>query len=610
MKAVPITRVVPDEHEADKRPLSLQLLRRLFQYTRPYARQRNWLLVAVALRSLQMPALAWALGAVINGPIAGSDVHGMMGGAAGYLALAAVTALTLHYRQRLALELGEAVVHDLRRDLFRQYLRMPMSYYDRTKLGRFISRLTTDVEAMRAGVQNVLFVSLVTFGQGCVAAVLMAWYDAVLFGLVLAVAPAVWLINRFFRRRLSTAHRALQESWSRVTSTVAESVGGIRVTQGFVRQKINAGFFSELVTDHSKYNLGVARTSGVFLPLLELNTQFFTAAMIVLGGYRVLSPAHQIPAGTLVQFFFLANLFFEPFRAIGNQYNNALTAMAGAERVFKLLDTPPDWEDAPDAEDLGRITPATATGAHVEFRQVSFRYVPDRPALHEVSFVAEPGQTVALVGETGSGKSSVINLLSKFYLPTAGTVLLDGRDLRRITSDSLHRQLGMVTQQNFLFTGTLLENIRVGRPAATEEDVVAAIRQLGFLDLIGALPAGLATRVGERGVGLSVGQRQLICFARAFIANPRILILDEATSAVDAVTEARIQESLAKLLHGRTSFVVAHRLSTIRQADLLLVLDHGRIVERGTHEQLVTAGGVYAGLHRQFLRAGDAPVQD
>ncbi len=597
-KPVPITRILRDEdYETEKRPLSLTLLGRLFRYTRPYARKRNWLLFAVVLRALQLPALAWAIGAVINGPIANRDPRGVMWAGLGFLALAAFTHFTFHFRQRLALELGEAVVHDLRRDLFHHFLRMPMSFFNRTKLGRIISRVTSDAEAMRTGVQDVLFMSLVQGGQALVAAVLMCWYDGVLFLVVLGLAPAIWVTNRFFRRRLSEAHRMVQESWSRVTATIAESVSGIRVTQGFVRQELNAGFFSELVTDHSKYNLGVARTSGVFLPLLELNTQFFMAALVVLGGYRVLSPDLHVPVGTVVQFFFLANLFFDPVRVIGNQYNQSLAAMAGAERVFKVLDTPPEWEDAPEAVEWGSKAAPT-----VEFRHVSFGYGTDRPALRAVSFVAEPGQTVALVGQTGSGKSSIINLIAKFYLPNAGEVFIDGLEIRRLRSDSLHRQMGLVSQQNFLFTGTIMDNIRVGRPTAKDEEVIAAVRQLGFLDLIGALPAGLATRVGERGAGLSLGQRQLVCFARASIADPRILILDEATSSVDAVTEARIQESLVTLLRGRTSFVVAHRLSTIRQADLILVLDHGRIVERGTHKQLLEAGGVYAGLHAEFVQ--------
>jgi ATP-binding cassette subfamily B protein len=434
----------------------------------------------------------------------------------------------------------------------------------------------------------------------------MLWYDWVLFLVVLAMAPILWALNYHFRRKLSLANRQVQESWSRVTATLAESVNGIRVTQGFVRQDVNTGLFNDLITDHSKFNLGVARASGVFLPVLELNSQFFTAALLVVGGWRVLHPGIQMPVGNLIQFFFLANLFLGAIQPIGQMYNQALVAMAGAERVFNVLDAKPDWEEPPTAVDLPRHAQEDRKeGARVEFRHVTFSYVKDRPALNDVSFVAEPGQAVALVGHTGGGKSSTINLIAKFYLPTEGAVLIDGHDTREIKGDSLHRQMGIVSQQNFLFIGTVIDNIRVGRPGAADEEVIEAVRRLDFLDLIGALPAGFSTQVGEQGANLSLGQRQLVCFARAMLANPRILILDEATSAVDAMTEARIQGALVKLLKGRTSFVVAHRLSTIRHADVVLVLDHGRIVERGTHSQLLAAGGIYANLYRQFVRAGE-----
>jgi ATP-binding cassette subfamily B protein len=541
-----------------------------------------------------------------------------MWGAVGYLLFAAFTQLCFHYRQRLALELGESVIQDLRRDIFKHLLRMPMSFYNRTKLGRIISRYTSDAEAMRVGWQDVFFVTSVQAGQMLVCAVLMLWYDWVLFLVVLAMAPTLAALNYHFRRTLSRANREVQESWSRVTATLAESVNGIRVTQGFVRQDVNSGLFTDLLMDHSSYNLGVARASGIFLPMLELNSQTFTAALIVIGGYRVLNPGIHMDVGNLIEFFFLANMFFSSIQPIGQQYSQALTAMAGAERVFRLLDTKPDWEEPPEVVELvdprarpqlatekgparGPVSP-TMLGARVEFRDVIFGYGTDRPALIGMSFVAEPGQTVALVAHTGSGKSSIVNLITKFYLPQQGSVLIDGFDTREILGDSLHRQMGIVSQQNFLFTGTVMDNIRFAKPGATDEEVVDAVRKLDFLDVIGSLSAGFSTPVGERGANLSLGQRQLICFARAMLADPRILILDEATSSVDAMTEARIQKALAKLVEGRTSFVVAHRLSTIRHADLVVVLDHGKIVERGTHRQLLASNGTYAEMYRQFIR--------
>jgi len=620
-----IRREPSDEDEISQRPLQLALIWRMFRYTKPHARRRNWLFALVILRSIQLPMLAWALGAVINGPISRHDPRGIIWGAIGFLVLAAVTQFCFHFRQRLALELGESVIQDLRRDIFQHLLRMPMSFYNRTKIGRIISRYTSDAEAMRVGWQDVFFITAVQAGQMIISGLLMLWYDRVLFLVVVAMAPVLGVLNYHFRRSLSLANRQVQESWSRVTATLAESVTGIRVTQGFVRQDVNAGLFTDLIKDHSGYNLGVARASGVFLPMLELSSQTFAAALIVVGGCRVLSPAVHMNVGTLIQFFFLANMFFSSIQPIGQQFSQALTAMAGAERVFRLLDTKPDWEEPPEAIELHdprvaadvhlhpqahathgqarRPAPATTLGARVEFHSVIFSYVADRPAINDMSFVAEPGQTVALVGHTGSGKSSIVNLITKFYLPQRGQVLIDGFDTRDIRGDSLHRQMGIVSQQNFLFTGTVMENIRFARPPATDEEVVDAVRKLDFLDVIGSLSAGFSTQAGERGTNLSLGERQLVCFARAMLADPRILILDEATSSVDAMTEARIQRALAALVKGRTSFVVAHRLSTIRHADLVLVLDHGKIVERGTHRQLLAANGAYAELYRQFVRS-------
>ncbi|MFO0870436.1 MAG: ABC transporter ATP-binding protein [Pirellulales bacterium] len=603
--AVALVRLTRDpDREPDARPLDLGLIRRLFGYMRPYARRRNGLLVCVVLRAVQLPLVAWATGLVVNGPIAHrASWPAIAGGALGVLALGVITHLTFHFRYRLALELGEAVIHDLRQELFEHLQRLPLSYFHRTKAGRVISRLTSDCEAMRIGVQDVLFVSLVGSGQMFFAAVFMAWYDQVLFAVIVAMSPVLWGLNHYFRRRLSQAYRDVQESFSRVTATLAESVAGIRVTQGFAREAVNAEAFGELVVDHARYNQAAARTAGVFTPLLEFNSQAFLAALLVVGGYRALRPDIAMPTGDLIQFFFLAGIFFGPIQILGIQYNQALTAMAGAERVFRLLDTPPAWSDAADA------APLPPLAGHIELAHVTFGYDPQRPVLHDISLVARPGETLALVGPTGSGKSSIINLLARFYLPDQGELRYDGHETRTITGRSLHAQLGLVLQQNFLFTGSVLDNIRFGRPTASVEEARAALEQLGCLDLFATLPQGLDSPVGERGGLLSLGQRQLVCFARALLANPRILLLDEATSAVDTLTEQRIQQALERLLAERTSFVVAHRLSTICQASQVLVLDQGRIVERGTHTSLLAASGRYSALSREFFQTRTPPSE-
>lgn len=635
-----------DDDEPHLRPLEWGLVRRLIGYTRGQRAKRNLLLLLTVFRSAQLPALAWLSSLIIAGPIAGHDSARVMWGVAGFAVLAVVTDLLFHFRQRFALEIGEHVVSTLRSEIFSHVQSMPMSFFHRVKLGRILSRVTSDVETVRLGIQDSFFVSIVQVGQMGFAAVVMATTDWRLFLVVAGMAPVLWSINDHFRKKLSQDSRAASESFSRVTATLAESVNGIRVTQGFVRQETNAGLFRRLLSDHSRYSIALARTSAVLVPLLELNSQFFVAILLLLGGWWVLHGAMSI--GVLITFFLFTNQFFAPLQVLGNMYNQALVAMASAERIFWLLDTQPDWKDREDAVDLpdprkesnvgslpkapdqvsnnrGLLTSGdaalypsvrdnsaisspvpAAAGALVEFRQVTFGYEVDRPVLHDVTFTAAPGQTIALVGHTGSGKTSIINLVAKFYLPTSGELLIDGRDIHLITSPSLHRQMGMVQQQNFLFSGTVLENIRLSRPSATEEEIREAAGRLDCLDIFDALPFGLQTEVGERGGGLSVGQRQLICFARALLADPRILILDEATSAIDAVTEARLQHALVELLRGRTNFIVAHRLSTIRHADCVLVLDHGNIIERGTHAELLSLRGHYAALYQQFVQVDDS----
>ncbi|MGF1656391.1 MAG: ABC transporter ATP-binding protein [Verrucomicrobiales bacterium] len=585
------------EEEPTKVPLNWAIIRRLFSYTQPHAKIRNWLFFLVLMRAAQLPLLAWAIGAVINMAIAPRNWDATVLGVSLYLAFALFTDFCFSFRMKLALLLGERVIYDLRQALFEKLLTMPMKFFHQTKLGRILSRSTSDVDAVRAGIQDVAFVSAVQLGQMFFSALLMVWYDWVLFSVVLALAPVLYAVNRHFGSKLAHAHRMAQESFSRVTATVAESITGMRVTQSFVRQELNAGIFRQLVRDHSRYNMGAARTNAVMLPLLELNSQFFIGALLLLGGYRALSPDIGTQVGDLVQFFFLANLFFSPVQTLGNQYNNALTAMAGAERVFRLLDAEPDWQDPPEAKPMRRFQ------GRVEFRNVTFGYDPNLPVLFDVDLIAEPGQSIALVGHTGSGKSSIINLLCKFYLPQQGEILLDGQEIRSVTTASWRAQLGMVAQQNFLFSGTLLDNLRVGKPDATEDEVWHAAHELDCADIIEQLSGGIHTPVGERGAGLSVGERQVVCFVRALLANPRLVILDEATASIDTLTEARLQKALHKLLAGRTSFVVAHRLSTIRSANQVLLLDHGRVIERGTHEELLKQGSAYYDLYQQFSAA-------
>ncbi len=571
------------------------LMRRSFAYTWPHRKLLFLLLMTTTARSIQLPLLAHVLSSVIDGPVVRGDLHGVLLGAGAFAALAAFTQFTFGYRVLYALELGELVVRDLRNAVFTHLQELTASFFNKMKVGRIISRMSSDLEAIRFGVQDVVFVTLVQGGQAIFAAILMARADFVLLCILLFLGPLIWGLNRYFSRIMISAQREAQESFSRVTATLAESVTGIRVTQGFVREETNSTLFRDLLLDHSRYSINAARAAAIFLPLLELNSQIFIGLLIVVGGWRVLH--HETSISAIVEFFFQSNLFFDPIRNLSAQYTQALTALVGAERVFRLLDTPPDWSDPPSAKPIHHLQ------GHVEFRGVSFGYVPERLILRDISFEARPGQTIALVGHTGSGKTSITNLITKAYLPSAGTLLVDGQDITHISTPSLRKHLGVVQQMNFLFEGSILDNIRFSRPEARLAEVIDATRKLDCLDLFETLPDGFNTQVGEAGNALSLGQRQLVCFARALLADPRIFILDEATSSIDAITESRLQKSLAILLGGRTSFVIAHRLSTIRQADLILVLDEGEIIERGTHAELLAVEGAYHDLYTQFVRA-------
>ena len=492
---------------------------------------------------------------------------------------------------------GESVQFEYRKRMFAHLQRLSMSYYDKTKLGRIISRMTSDINGMREvnvwGMAHIVAqTSIILFASG-----MMCWVNWRIFLGVVWLAPLIYVMNLIFIRKAGKQHQIVREGFTRLSSNLAENITGMRVVTAFNRQSPNLTTFNRLQNQNTTNNAKSTMLNAVFQPSLEVVRHLGRVIVFLLGGYLMVGGGKGVTdAGSVVAAFMYWDRLMGSIVFLGSFYNQLMQAMAGAERVFSLFDIKPEVEDVVDAKPLPPIV------GRVQFEHVTFGYDPNRPILHDINFLALPGQTVALVGHTGSGKSSISSLIARFYQPQQGRVNVDGHDIRHVTGDTLHQQMGIVAQSNFLFTGTVMDNIRYASKNATEEQVIAAAKALGTHEIIESLKNGYNTDVGERGSNMSLGQRQLICFTRAFLADPRIFILDEATSAIDTHTEIVLQTSLEKLTRGRTTFIVAHRLSTIINADQILVLEEGRIIERGNHDQLLELGGKYATLYESFSR--------
>ena len=484
---------------------------------------------------------------------------------------------------------GERILADLRTKLFRHLQRLSLGYFERNRAGVVISRLTNDVDALDQlvtdGVTTLVQNTLVLVGS----AVILFLLDWRLALATVAVLPLMAAGTAVFRVHSSRAYRAVRERLGLVTATLAEDIAGMRVIQSFAREAANERSFRRVNDDYRAANYRTVVTNGLYFPFVDFLSSAATAIVLGFGGYLYFEG--QVTIGTLLAFMLYLSNFFDPIQQLSQLYNTFLAAVAALDKIMDVLDEEPEVVDAPGAVELPPID------GHVRFEHVRFGYGTGAEVLHGVDLDVPAGTTVALVGHTGAGKSTIAKLLARFYDPRAGRITIDGADLRHVTQESLRRQLGVVPQEGFLFAGTVRDNIAFGRPDARPDEVVAAAQAVGAHDFVLRLPDGYETELGERGVRLSLGQRQLVAFARALLADPRILILDEATSSVDIGTERRIEEALERLLAGRTAFIIAHRLSTIRDADMIVVLEHGRVVEHGSHAELLARRGLYTELY-------------
>jgi ABC-type multidrug transport system fused ATPase/permease subunit len=489
---------------------------------------------------------------------------------------------------------GQHILYRLSSDMFTHLQRLSLRFYDRTQIGRVMSRLQSDVDVLESMLSSGLLSMLGSLVSliGIVAAMLAM--NVVLALLSFTVLPIMFAIAVFWQRFAQRSFRRTRAAISIVNATLQENISGMRVIQSLVREERNRAEFDELNAYNRDTNLEASRIAALILPLVEVVAALAIAITVLYGG--VLVSQGSLKVGVLVAFTLYINRFFDPIREISQQYTQLQRSGVAAERIFQILEMPADIVDKPGAEKLPQIR------GEVEFRDVTFGYSRDLPVLHGLNLHIKAGQTIAIVGPTGAGKSTIAGLVARFYDMQQGAVLIDGYDVCDVTQHSLRSQIGVVLQEPFLFTGTIRDNIRYGRLEASDEEVAEAARAVGVHDLIVQLPEGYETPIRERGRNLSVGQRQLISFARALLADPRILILDEATANIDTFTELLVQQGLRRLLHGRTALVIAHRLSTIKGADCIVVLQAGRIIEQGTHAELLQKNGVYASLYAMGFR--------
>jgi ATP-binding cassette subfamily B multidrug efflux pump len=568
------------------------LTKRILEFARPYRLFLFLALVLMLISSAASVAGPYLVKVALDSGLSAGSLPTLRYAVILYLFLALMQWAATYGRVNLMVRVGQSIIFDLRAHLFEHLQLLSFSFYNRYSVGRVITRVINDVTVVREfltwavlAIARDLFVLI-----GIVVAMLAM--DFRLSLLTFSVLPIMAITTIVFRKQARENYRRVRTAISWVNSILAENINGVRVVQAFSRQEFNYRYFRDTVNyNNLSTNLKAARFASAFPSVIDFLGSVATALVVWLGGAAVLGA--QVTPGVLVAFVLYISRFFDPIRDLSRRYDSLQSTMASSERIFGLMDTAIEVDDAPDAVELPEIR------GEVSFEHVYFNYSDDpTPVLTNIDLHVQPGETVALVGKTGAGKSTLVKLISRFHDPISGRIRIDGFDLRKVSQQSIRKQMGIVLQDPFLFNGSVGENIRFGRLDATDEDVVAAAKAVGAHDFIINLRQGYDTPVEEGGVMLSVGQRQLISFARALLADPRILILDEATSSVDTQTERVIQQALARLLKGRTSFVIAHRLSTVVNANRIVVIQNGRIVEQGTHNELLAKVGVYYQLYR------------
>lgn len=593
--------------ERERKTPSRVLVLRLLGYILPYKKELAVSLAAMVITSITSIIGPYILGReIVAKYILKGDLFGLL-----IISLFLVGVLVVNWvagalRMYSIGKMGQSMLFNMRAQLFSHLQELSFSFFERSDSGDLISRVTNDTdsigEAFTSGVVSVIsdILSLVL-----IVAVMLSINVQLTFACMLVI-PLILALALFFQSKFKAAYKATREKISKVTSRLQEGISGIREIKSFTRERDTIEQFRQVNIQDFQANVQATKVWGAFFPSIQIIQAIGSAIVMLYGGMLAFSGALgpvEDAVGTLITFLLYVRMFFGPIFDLTNFYNTIQAALAAADRIFELIDTTPEIKDIPDAIELPPVE------GDIRFENVTFAYEPGYPVIHNINFHIKPKENIALVGPTGAGKSTIVKLLSRFYDPQSGTIKIDEYDIRHVTQKSLREQMGIVLQETFLFKGTIMENIRYGKLEATDEEVMNAAKIVGAHEFITQLPNSYNTKLGERGSGLSVGQKQLISFARALLRDPAILILDEATSSIDPYTEFLIKKAMRILLEDRTSIIIAHRLSTVVNADRILVIDHGRIVEEGSHRELIQKGGLYSHLYEMQFKEPEEIVE-